>query len=130
MTREEAINELKCAIDLIKQDGKDWLDERDIPVLNMAIEALDKPLPKPHERLMYWETARRIIDSPRSKSQMLAVLDSVPPVEAIERKCGKWINTRPSDMSDNIVCSECGYDSIADYLFCPNCGARMCDGND
>lgn len=42
MTREEAINELKCAIDLIKQDGKDWLDERDIPVLNMAIEALER----------------------------------------------------------------------------------------
>lgn len=41
MTRDDAINELKCAIDLIKQDGKDWLDERDIPVLNMAIEALE-----------------------------------------------------------------------------------------
>lgn len=42
-----------------------------------------------------------------------------------QHKCGKWINTRPSDMSDNIVCSECGYDSMVEYLFCPNCGARM-----
>lgn len=42
MTRDEAINELKCAIDLIKQDGKDWLDERDIPLLQMAIEALER----------------------------------------------------------------------------------------
>ena len=42
MTRDDAINELKCAIDLIKQDGKDWLDERDISVLQMAIEALDR----------------------------------------------------------------------------------------
>lgn len=42
MTRNEAINELKCAIDLIKQDGKDWLDERDIPLLQMAIEALER----------------------------------------------------------------------------------------
>lgn len=40
MTNEEAINELQSAIDLIKQDGKDWLDERDIPILEMAISAL------------------------------------------------------------------------------------------
>lgn len=41
MTRDEAINELKCAEDLIKQDGKDWLDERDIPLLHMAIRSLE-----------------------------------------------------------------------------------------
>ena len=37
---QEAVDELQYAIDLIKQDGKDWLDERDIPVLEMAISAL------------------------------------------------------------------------------------------
>lgn len=42
MTNQEAINELQLAIDLIKQDGKDWLDERDIPILDMAISALEK----------------------------------------------------------------------------------------
>lgn len=41
MTREEAISELQKAIDLIKQNGKDWLDERDIPILQMAITALE-----------------------------------------------------------------------------------------
>jgi hypothetical protein len=40
MTNQEAINELQSAIDLIKQDGKDWFDERDIPILEMAIKAL------------------------------------------------------------------------------------------
>lgn len=40
MTNEEAINELEMAISIIKQDGKDWLDERDIPWVDMAIEAL------------------------------------------------------------------------------------------
>ena len=40
MTREEAIEQFQNCIELIKQDGKDWLDERDIPMLNMAIEAL------------------------------------------------------------------------------------------
>lgn len=40
MTKEEAIMELQNTIDLIKQDGKDWVDERDIPILEMAIKAL------------------------------------------------------------------------------------------
>lgn len=40
MTREEAIEQLENAILLILQDGKDYMDERDIPVLKMAIQAL------------------------------------------------------------------------------------------
>lgn len=42
MTKDEAINELKFAMVIIKQSGKDWLDERDIPILEMAIEALER----------------------------------------------------------------------------------------
>ena len=42
MTREEAIEQLQNCKGLIKQDGKDWLDERDIPLLDMAIEALHR----------------------------------------------------------------------------------------
>ena len=131
MTRNEAINELKCAIDLIKQDGKDWLDERDIPLLNMAIEALDQPIPKPHDRLMYWETARRIIDSPRSKEQMLAVLDSVPPVEALERKRGEWIQhvNEPSlwscSICETVIYSEHEEDRLKFHKWCGCCGADM-----
>ena len=40
MTNQEAIDALQYAIDLIKQDGQDWLDERDIPILEAAISAL------------------------------------------------------------------------------------------
>ena len=46
MTTQEAADELQYAINLIKQDGKDWLDERDIAVLDMAISALEKQIPK------------------------------------------------------------------------------------
>ena len=42
MTNKEAIEQFKYAIDLIKQDGKDYLDERDIPMLKMAIKALEQ----------------------------------------------------------------------------------------
>lgn len=79
MTRKEAIFELIKIRRRLEEDST-----IDAEPFDMAIEALDKPLPKPHERLMHWDTARRIIDSPRSKSQMLAVLDSVPPIEALE----------------------------------------------
>jgi len=42
MFTEEAILELELCKSIIKQGGKDWLDERDIPMLDMAIEALKK----------------------------------------------------------------------------------------
>ena len=44
-TTESAIDQLENTILLIKQDGKDWMDERDIPVLEMAIDALKKQVP-------------------------------------------------------------------------------------
>ena len=40
MTREESIEQLQNCKELILQDGKDWLDERDIPLIDMAISAL------------------------------------------------------------------------------------------
>ncbi len=40
--REEAIEQLEIARGLIEQNGKDYLDERDIPILNLAIEALQQ----------------------------------------------------------------------------------------
>jgi hypothetical protein len=42
MTREEAMEQLQNCIDLIKQDGQDYLDDRDIPLLDMAIKALQR----------------------------------------------------------------------------------------
>ena len=42
MEIQEAIEQLKYAKGIIEQNGKDYLDERDIPVLDMAIEALEK----------------------------------------------------------------------------------------
>lgn len=40
MTIEEIIEQLENAIELIKQDGKDWLDDRDIPILEACIKSL------------------------------------------------------------------------------------------
>lgn len=40
MNRAEAIEQLQNCKDLIKQNGQDYLDERDFPLLDMAIKAL------------------------------------------------------------------------------------------
>lgn len=40
MTNGEIIEQLENAIELIKQDGKDLLDDRDIPILEVCIESL------------------------------------------------------------------------------------------
>jgi len=40
MTHEEMIEQLENTILLIKQNGKDWWDERDIPVLEESIKAM------------------------------------------------------------------------------------------
>lgn len=44
MNREDAIQELQNCKGLIQQDGQDYLDERDIPLLDMAIEALNNSI--------------------------------------------------------------------------------------
>ena len=40
MTNEEIIEQFENAVELIKQDGKDWLDDRDIPILEACIKSL------------------------------------------------------------------------------------------
>ena len=40
MINIEIIEQLENAIELIKQDGKDWLDDRDIPILEACIKSL------------------------------------------------------------------------------------------
>ena len=40
MTNGEIIEQLENTIGLIKQDGKDWLDDRDIPILEACIKSL------------------------------------------------------------------------------------------
>ena len=42
MTREDIIEQLNLAIGIIKQDGKDWLDDRDIPILEKCVKALSQ----------------------------------------------------------------------------------------
>ena len=79
--------------------------------------------------LIYKRTARRIIESPRSREQMLSVLDNTPPVVP-ERKQGKWIKTYRNGFGTLIgYCDKCGHSNTVSN-FCPNCGADMRGGQD
>ena len=74
------------------------------------------------------DVARRIIDSPRSKEQMLLVLSQAEPADVVKVVHGKWVPTRKD--SDISFCSNCeSYwiirDDAYDYLYCPKCGAKM-----
>ena len=67
MTIGEIIEQLENAIELIKQDGKDWLDDRDIPILEACIKsltALDKIREEIEHLTYYWceVNPRTVID--------------------------------------------------------------------
>ena len=64
MTREEAIQELQNCKGLIQQDGQYYLDERDIPIIDMAIEALQADAVSREE---YDKLIQELNDSPKGK---------------------------------------------------------------
>ena len=113
MTKEEMIEQLENTILLIKQNGKDWLDERDVPILEACIQRMKT---EPCEDCI-------------SRSVQLKV------------KTGHWIMpVRDDGMSEPICyqvrCSQCGFDldpqtwhtELHQYgadKYCPNCGAKM-----
>ena len=60
MTKEKAIEQLQNCKELILQNDKDWLDERDIPIIDMAIEALENK-PTPCEKCIHVKSCRKVI---------------------------------------------------------------------
>ena len=54
-------------------------------------------------------------------------IDSVPTVEAVEVKLGKWLYDTDDIYDPNCKCSVCGNRELAllRWNYCPNCGARM-----
>jgi len=75
MTREEIIEQLKNAIEIIKQNGKDWLDDRDIPILEACIESLEQTqwIPASEERL------------PNNLESILITIQVNPKVKIVQR---------------------------------------------
>lgn len=142
MTREEAIKVLS-SYDVngvwADVDGKPYNAEEQAEAFDMAIEALQAP--PISQRSMYqagyrqgreealerertdeWCTDCKEYDT---EKKCCPRFNKVIRGAVVDRPKGEWINTALSDRSDNIICDQCGYDSIARYNFCPNCGADM-----
>lgn len=124
--REEIVEELENVVGLIKQDGKDWLDERDIPLLEFAIEALKSD---ECEDCVSRQVAIVALDDRMSSLENVdmqiamgfakGIINELPSVTPA-KKVGHWI-----DCSNGWMCSACSRDCILDSKYCPNCGAKM-----
>ena len=138
MDIESVIEQFELAIGLINQSGKDWLDERDIPVLEKAIEVCKKEVPKLtaddietirihlnafKENLCNqcrWNEAKEYEDL---IDRLLSTSSAQP-----ERKTGKWLIRK---FGADAQCSECKmffsdvYDMENSDAYCRHCGAKM-----
>lgn len=104
MTNQEAADELQHAIDLIKQDGKDWLDERDIPILEAAISALQEQEAK---RSTGSSLTQRELDESKEHGSKLE-----PKCETCQHNSNEW-DEEPCDFCKHQA--DCG--DMA--LYCP-----------
>ena len=88
------------------------------------------------------DVARRIIDSPRSKEQMLLVLSQAEPADVVKVVHGEWHPRTDLPKQEIFICSVCGgwayspwignrknpKPNWCKYKYCPNCGADMRGG--
>ena len=77
MTNEEMIEQLEQAIGLIKQDGKDWLDDRDIPIIEACIKSLTALDKIRAEIANYQKEAVYSNDVVMTKRMVLAIIDKI-----------------------------------------------------
>lgn len=138
MTREEAIQQLQNCKDLIKQDGQDYLDERDVPILDMAIEALSAD--RQDDNRLYIKIYAD--DEPSRKAEKLHQICG----ETESQEVAQWLKEyfpsadRPTGhivghIPTNSVgmfqptvwatCSECNVPIDPWDKFCRHCGAKM-----
>lgn len=109
MTKEEAIEQFQNAIDLIKQNGKDWLDERDIPLLTMAIKALEQT----DGDLISRDNAIELVNYALAENKdVLEVLENMPSAEKTANKINinEYVKVKLTDYGKEIFYHQ--YDNL------------------
>lgn len=101
MTNKEAKEQLEIAMEIVKQQKKDYFDERDIPVLMNAIEALEKQISKEPIKIKFFID----IEYKELQEERFPEALGCP-------NCGKPI-TVP------------GLSRPKDFLYCEYCGQRL-----
>ena len=123
MTREEAIEYFKRHIDLYCVEGICREAEE------MAIKALEQ---EPCEDAISRKQAIKTIEKFCSpECVQVCVLTELPPVTP-QPKTGQWIKTKERDDAEPLIlwkCSECLTVQRLKTNYCPNCGAKMKEGD-
>ena len=134
MTREEMIEQLENTILLIEQNGKDWFDERDIPILEAAIKAMKM---EPCEDCISrqdvlneieivcfsktWAKFRADYGSNGTRDYIINYIKQLPPVQPEQR----WIPTSErlpeSDCETVLVTGKMKYASEKEYEYFVDC---------
>ena len=133
MTREEMIEQLENTILLIKQNGKDWFDERDIPILKEAIEAMQMEPCRDYisrQRVLdIVEINRHSYDGNDAVVWIEREIKELPSVQS-KYRTGHWVEKIVRGRTE-LYCSACGdgIDVIYEYNYCPTCGAKMEEGD-
>jgi rubredoxin len=74
-----------------------------------------------------WSLHRTIRVDEHTEEYQTKPLKQVPTIEP-ERKKGKWIYNQKRGTTKIWTCSECDWNDIGEFNFCPNCGADMREG--
>ena len=129
MTREEMIEQLENTILLIKQNGRDWWDDRDIPILEEAIKAMKTE--SCDSCISREEVANEFANwfGYNYQNQFFYKrLKDMKPIQP-EQKIERWIPVVGEPRNGVKVifgykCSRCNRFKTRDN-FCSNCGAKM-----
>ena len=58
--------------------------------------------------------------------RIINIINKLPSTQpTIEPRKGKWIYNKERGTAKIWTCSECGWNDIGEWNFCPNCGADM-----
>lgn len=131
MTNEEAVKELKALLNMC--DPSPLTKELE-DALKMAIKALDQ---QPCEDAVSRSEAidkltkfyNMVLDDNGTKlniRDIVGTLERLPSVTP-QRPIGKWTRNLRMGLHQ---CSNCGKFCDFDYLYCPNCGAKMSGGGE
>lgn len=119
MTREDAIEWIEGL-----RDG--WDDITNVTACNMAIEALEQePCNDAISRQAVIELVEGWWIGHTKEDDLATEIKSLPSVTP-QPKMGRWISC---DILQEFKCSECRRCFRNKTNFCPNCGARMKDGD-
>lgn len=153
MTREEAIEYVKCAFEVLESESRlphDNLDE-ERKACEMAIEALSNAdqhvksvdLISIQMAIEHWGRSSGNL----TNNQIAELQREIESLPSAEPKAGEWIPCTKNGLfltelirKESVEkwygykCSECNYihkgNALIEYRYCPNCGAKMGGDND